>query len=169
MTFPVQFFDLDEDECRALLGRQRVGRLAFVSGGRVDIQPVGYVLHGDWLFMRSAYGTKLAAIERHPYVALETDEIRGPFDGASVVARGTIYELSDAGDAAGRTTFATALRALRTVMPETLGPDDPVPDRTIVYGLRIDAMTGRRADRAQAWRAPVTPLRRVRQRHSDGS
>jgi nitroimidazol reductase NimA-like FMN-containing flavoprotein (pyridoxamine 5'-phosphate oxidase superfamily) len=169
MTLPVQFFDLDEGECRALLGRQRIGRLAFLSGVRLEIQPVGYVLHDDWLFMRSAYGTKLAAIDRHPYVALEADEIRGPFDGASVVVRGTIYELSGAADAVGRATFATALRALRTVMPETLGPDDPVPDRTIVYGLRIDAMTGRRAGRAEAWRPPVTPLRRIRQRQSDGS
>jgi uncharacterized protein len=162
MTRPAVFYELSDAECRALMARHHFGRLAFHAGSRVDIQPVGYVLQGDWLFMRSAYGAKLAALEHNPYVAFEVDEVRGPFDWSSVVAHGTIYELPPDGSHADRTAFANAVTALRGVMPEALTANDPVPERTIVYGCRIDHTAGRMADGNDVDRVPLPPGARGR-------
>jgi nitroimidazol reductase NimA-like FMN-containing flavoprotein (pyridoxamine 5'-phosphate oxidase superfamily) len=164
------FHELSDAECRALMARHHFGRLAFHSGARVDIQPVGYVLEGDWLFMRSAFGAKFAALEHNPYVAFEVDEVRGPFDWSSVVAHGTIYELPSTGTQADRSTFANAVAALRGVMPEAFTAGDPVPERTIVYGLRVDRMSGRMADGDDVKRVPLPPGSRSRRLgRSDGS
>lgn len=162
MTRIPSFFELDEAECREILGQRRVGRIAFMAGPRVDIQPLGYVLRGDWLFMRSAYGSRLEALERNPYVAFAVDEIRGPFDWESVVVHGTIYLLEPTANQADRTTYADAVDALRSAMPDAFTPDDPVPHRSTVYGLRIDTLKGRSAGRGGADRTPLTPSTRPR-------
>ena len=57
MNKPI-FATLTDDECRAVLSRNYVGRLAFMRENRVDIQPIGYVAAEAWLFMRSADGAK---------------------------------------------------------------------------------------------------------------
>ncbi len=169
MTRLPSFYELSEAECRALLARHGVGRLAFLAAGpRVDIQPLGYVLRGDWLFMRSAYGAKLEALERNPYVAFEVDEVRGPFDWESVVVHGTIYLLSPTGSDVDRSTFADAVEALRSVMPEALTPNDPVPSRSNVYGLRIDEVRGRSAG-GEANRTPVAASPKKAPRRPRGS
>lgn len=140
-----KFLVLRDSECRELLSAHHVGRLAFQSGGVVDIQPLGYVHQGNWLIMRSAWGSKLEALEGNPFVAFEVDEATGPFDWRSVVVQGTIYELPPDGGDVERNEFTKAVAALREVMPEALASDDPVPERNIVYGLRIDRMSGRMA------------------------
>jgi nitroimidazol reductase NimA-like FMN-containing flavoprotein (pyridoxamine 5'-phosphate oxidase superfamily) len=125
----------------------------------VDIEPLGYVFKGSWLFLRSAYGTKIEALEHNPFVAFEVDEAKGPFDWRSVVAYGTVYMLPPDGGPVERREYQRAVKALRGVIPETLTTDDPVPARQIVYGLHIDRLTGR-----MALSAPVPPLPRRAQR-----
>jgi uncharacterized protein len=63
---------LSEVECRALLGTQRVGRVA-VCMGQPEILPVLYaVLDGEVVF-RTAPGEKLIAAALHHTVAFEVD------------------------------------------------------------------------------------------------
>lgn len=93
-TRPV-FSHLSDAEARALLARNHVGRLAYVVNDHVDIEPVHYVASESWIYVRSARGTKLDAFEHRPYVAFEVDEVDGTFDWRSVVARGTIYVMSE--------------------------------------------------------------------------
>lgn len=150
-----QFFILTPEDCREILERNHVGRLAFRHGETVDIEPIGYAARGNWLFLRSAYGSKLEALAHHPYVAFEVDEIKGPFDWRSVVAHGTIYMLPYAGSTVDRRQFERAVAALRDVMPAALTPRDPVPERQIVYGLHIDRVDGRMAMNRPAQKAPA--------------
>ena len=153
ITLP-RMAELTDEECQDLLQRNYVGRLAFMASGRVDIQPVGYVAKDDWLYLRSAYGTKIAALERVPWVAFEVDEVRGPFDWSSVVAYGTFYDLTlDAGQ------YARAVRALREAMPDALTASDPVPERQIVYGLHVTEISGRGSCGEQA-ETPAPPAHR---------
>jgi nitroimidazol reductase NimA-like FMN-containing flavoprotein (pyridoxamine 5'-phosphate oxidase superfamily) len=140
------FGALTDDECRDLLSRNHVGRLAFVRGNHVDIQPVGYVAEGSWLFMRSAEGTKLEALAHTPYVAFEVDEIRSAFDWRSVVAHGTIYMMAEGGPEIDHALFDRAVDALRSFQPSALREDDPTPFRRNVYGLHVDSLTGRKAE-----------------------
>jgi len=136
---PPVFKKLSITASRAFLRTSSVGRLAFLNRGRVDIQPVHYAARADWLFLRSAEGSKLTALAHNPYVAFEVDDVRDPLNWKSVVVRGTMYLL----DAAER---QRAVRALREVMPETLTPDDPTPERDVVYGIHIDEVSGRIAE-----------------------
>lgn len=139
LTVRPVFKSLSATACRALLRAESVGRLAYLSGRRVDIQPVHYLLRGGWLLLRSAEGSKLTALAHNPYVAFEIDDVRGAFRWKSVVVRGTMYLLD--GD-----RRRDALRAMRRVYPQTLTADDPTPERDILYGIHIDEMTGRMAD-----------------------
>ena len=147
MNKPI-FATLTDDECRAVLSRNYVGRLAFMRENRVDIQPIGYVAAEAWLFMRSADGAKLEALAHSPYVAFEVDEIESAFEWRSVVARGTIYMMTDGGTHVDQALFDRAVDALRSAQPAALGGDDPTPFRRTVYGLHVDSLTGRKAEPA---------------------
>ena len=141
--------ELTPGECAAMLGRNHVGRLAFTSGAEIDIEPVHYVRDRDWLFMRSAAGSKLTALAHAPFAAFEVDEIYGAFDWRSVVAHGTIYRMRARGSPVDRAAFDRALRALKSFVPETLTEDDPTPLRRTVYGLHVDRVSGRAASYEQ--------------------
>jgi nitroimidazol reductase NimA-like FMN-containing flavoprotein (pyridoxamine 5'-phosphate oxidase superfamily) len=167
------FLILTSDDCRAVLGRNTIGRLAFVHDSVVDIEPLGYTFDGDWLYFRSAYGAKLEALAHNPFVAFQVDEIDGPLDWRSVVAHGTVYLLDDEGGPVERRAYGRALKALREVFPAALTAADPTPQRDIVYGLHIDRVTGRMA-RSGSGRMPrrkPQPVRRPPKRRgtSDAS
>lgn len=146
MTKLPAFSILTPVQCADLLARNHVGRLAFRSERGVDVEPIGYVARENWLYMRSARGTKLEAIARLPYVAFEVDEVEGPYDWRSVVAHGTIYVFSAKGSPEQQRQFRAAVDALRTVIPNTLTPTDSVPERQTVYGLHVDRLEGRKAE-----------------------
>lgn len=142
-TIP-RFSDLTADECEELLARHHSGRLAFTFHDRVDIEPITYVLEGDWIYGRTAPGTKLRMLSHHPWVAFEVDEIEGPFDWRSVVARGTVYFLTR--HHFDTITFDRAVMLLRTIDPRILTDEDLVPERTTLFRIHIDRLTGRRAE-----------------------
>lgn len=169
MTIRPEFRELSPAECREVLDRNHVGRLAFVRGRGVDIEPLGYAHKRDWLFLRSAYGAKIEALAHNPFVAFEVDEIRGPFDWRSVVAHGTIYTMTPEGLAAVAKYYEEAVEALRAIMPEALTPRDPTPERYIVYGLHIDTLSGRMAHEAPRFAAAsvATPRSRARKSHQE--
>ena len=86
---------LTKAECYALLGRNEVGRLAYLA--RVDapdIAPVNYVFDGTDVLIRSGPGPKLQAAERGDKVAFEVDEVDPVHHrGCSVVVYGTAAKI----------------------------------------------------------------------------
>jgi hypothetical protein len=87
----------------------------------------------------------MEALAHHPYVAFEVDEAKTTFEWRSVVAHGTVYMASSDGPRVERQSFERAVSAFRSFIPETLTADDPTPFRTTVYGIHVDAITGRTA------------------------
>jgi len=138
-----EFRELTLEESHALLASQHVGRLAFTRHDRVDIEPIHYVADGEWLFGRTGKGTKLSTLLHHPWCALEADEVRGMFDWASVVVKGTFYLLDP--EIGSPDTYRRAEHVLRTLVPGTFGAHDPTPHRNIVFGIFIHEITGRTA------------------------
>lgn len=138
-----QFHQLKPAECRGLLRRHHVGRIAFAFKDRVDIEPISYVFNGRWLYARTSPGTKLRQLKHHPWVAFEVDEIDGAFDWRSVVVHGTVYFLSD--DPGTRAEYARAVKVLRKLDPRALTADDPVPERSIVFRIHVNDIAGRAA------------------------
>jgi nitroimidazol reductase NimA-like FMN-containing flavoprotein (pyridoxamine 5'-phosphate oxidase superfamily) len=130
----------------ALLARHHVGRLAFAFQNRVDLEPIHYVFSNGALFGRTTYGTKLTVLMHHPWVAFEVDEVHGPFDWQSVVVKGTVYFLEPGESAQLREAYEHAIGVIRAVAPQAFTPDDPVPERSILFRIHIHEMLGRFAE-----------------------
>lgn len=142
-TLP-RFRMMREAEMRALLRRHHAGRIAFAFKERVDIEPISYAFNGRWLYARTALGTKLLQMKHNPWVALEVDEIDGPFDWRSAVAHGTAYFLNTG--AMPHPEYGRAVKMLRSIDERILTNEDLAPERTILFRIHVDALTGRAAD-----------------------
>jgi len=136
---------LDSGEIDRLLTANHVARVAYTFHGRVDIEPIHYVYEDGVIYMRTAPGSKLASLAHSPWVALEVDEVHGPFDWQSVVAHGTVYVLRDDGPPLEREAYERAVECLRGLIPRAFSDGDPTPTRTIVLEVRPDELTGRAA------------------------
>jgi nitroimidazol reductase NimA-like FMN-containing flavoprotein (pyridoxamine 5'-phosphate oxidase superfamily) len=143
------FRTLSRAECEALLRAQHVGRLAYTVRDRVAIEPIHFVYHDGWLVGRTAPGSKLASLSHNPFVAFETDVVRALFDWESVVVRGTFYLLHARGTPTERESWERSVSLLRTLVPETFGPGDPVPFRDVPFHIHVDEITGRAATPAR--------------------
>jgi nitroimidazol reductase NimA-like FMN-containing flavoprotein (pyridoxamine 5'-phosphate oxidase superfamily) len=115
MSGKAVFAELTDAECRELLARHHVGRIAYQMREYINIAPIGYVYHGEWLACRTQEGTKVSVLRHSPYVAFEVDEVEGPFDWKSVVIQGSYYE------------------------------EDPTPFRDVLFRIHIRELTGRSA------------------------
>jgi hypothetical protein len=93
--------ELDEAECRALLGSAVIGRIAFTVDALPAIQPVHFALLGDHVYIPTRPGSKVAAAATNSVVAFEADA----FDpatriGWSVTTIGPARLLTDRDDVA---------------------------------------------------------------------
>lgn len=140
-----RFRDLDPKECVALLERQVVGRLAYTMKDRVDIEPIHYVHDDGWLYGRTQPGTKLEVVTHNRWVCVEVDEVEALFDWRSVVVKGGFYLLRKDGSPQERENYERGLRMVRQLVPEAMTPDDPLPERAIIFRIHIDEMFGRAA------------------------
>ena len=139
------FRELTPKECHEILERHQVGRIAFAHKDRVDVQPIHFVADDGWVYGRTAPGTKLEVVARNRWVAFEVDEIEALFTWRSVVVKGGFYFLRKDGSDAEVATYENAVRILRRLIPETLTPADPLPDRVILFRIHIDEISGRAA------------------------
>ncbi|HLB09253.1 MAG TPA: pyridoxamine 5'-phosphate oxidase family protein [Gemmatimonadaceae bacterium] len=141
-VFPI-IRELTADESRTLLGRHKVGRIAFSLNDRVDIQPIHYVFDDEWLYGRTSHGTKFATLARHSWCAFEVDEVRDLFDWDSVVVKGEM-ELLDP-QLGSPDAYTRGLELMRSLIPEALTASDPAPHRSILFRVHVKEMTGRAA------------------------
>jgi nitroimidazol reductase NimA-like FMN-containing flavoprotein (pyridoxamine 5'-phosphate oxidase superfamily) len=137
--------ELDVAECHALLDRHNVGRLALSHRDRVDIVPIHYVHDDGWLYCRTAAGGKLETAAHNRWVAFEVDEVDALFDWQSVVIKGGLYILRSEGSDQERERYERGVEIMRRLVPETMTPEDPLPERAILFRIHIDEITGRAA------------------------
>ena len=136
---------LDRQDCEALLERHHVGRLAYAFRNRVDIEPIHYVYSKGKIYGRTSEGTKVSTIAHSHWVAFEVDEVHGMFAWESVVVHGGFYILTDEGTDLDRTAWREARTALQRLHADFWTARDPVPDRTLIFQVHADELTGRRA------------------------
>jgi nitroimidazol reductase NimA-like FMN-containing flavoprotein (pyridoxamine 5'-phosphate oxidase superfamily) len=85
---------IDPDQCRSLLVRGDIGRIAVVDGGAPLVFPVTYVVDGDAIVFRTGEGTKLHAVGRAP-ACFEVDAFdRETRTGWSVIVQGRLEEVT---------------------------------------------------------------------------
>jgi uncharacterized protein len=137
---------LTREECEQILARNHVGRMAYAWGNRVDIEPLHYVYHDGWLFGRTSHGAKLATTGEEWWpVAFEVDEVEGIFRWRSVVVHGGFYTIPEYGPDWEKAAWRTGVELLRTLVPETLTEDDPVPFRNVLFRIPAQELSGREA------------------------
>lgn len=135
---------LDSPTIHEVLGRNTLGRLAFSFQDRVDIRPLSYTFRDEWIFGRTSPGEKLLTVRHHRWVAFQVDEIEGPFDWVSVVAHGPFYLL----DPEESQKLADLAKEARTLIqeedPRAFTSADATPERTLLFGIAIQELSGRR-------------------------
>lgn len=141
----LQVRPLAEEECRELLERNHLGRIAFSFQDRVDLQPTFYVFDGEWIFGRTSPGEKLSTLQHHRWVAFQVDEIRDMWNWDSVVVRGAFHELAPDGTEADRGVYARCREALERAMPGAFSETDPGAFRSVLFGIAPNQITGRSA------------------------
>jgi uncharacterized protein len=143
---------LNPTQSEKILGRNRVGRIAFTTQGRVNILPIHYMYEDGWIYGRTQPGGKLLTILRNRRVAFEVDEHQDVFDWRSVVAHGTFYiiERSD------EKVYGRAVELMRQVLPTTKTGDDPTPFRTYFFRINVAELTGRSAKPTGGQIAPAS-------------
>ncbi len=133
-TFRVE--ELDDAGMDALLQRQRIGRLAYTDGRRVEIRPLGYVREGEWIFGRMEAGGKVEALRHLPWVAFQVDDIGSPWAWESVLLHGPLHFLPEGeGGPEGARVRTHALRALEKGIPGFGTAADPGGHRTLLFGI----------------------------------
>lgn len=135
--------ELSQAEAEEILERNHVGRVAFSFHDRVNIAPVHYVYSNGWIYGRTSPGGKLDTIRHNWWVAFEVDEVDGLFEWRSVVVHGGFFPVDPERADAEREAWVTGLELVRTLVPEALKQEDPVPFRTILFRIAVQETTGR--------------------------
>jgi len=146
---PPRIVTMRAADCLALLERHTVGRMAYSHRNRVDIAPIHYVYSDGWVFARTSDGAKMTTLRHVPWVAFEVDEIDGVFDWKSVVVHGTVYRMARDGAPGEAKLWSKGMELLKRIVPETGTPDDPVPFRTVIFGIHVDTISGRSSARSR--------------------
>jgi uncharacterized protein len=137
---------LDRAECERILDRNHIGRLAYARANQIDIAPVYFVFADGWLYGRTSQGRKTEIVGPHWWpVAFEVDEVEELFRWRSVVVRGGLYPLRQDGSREQEAILDRAVSLLRRIIPETLTDRDPFPERTVLFRIAVQEVSGREA------------------------
>ena len=132
-----------QTEC--VLARNHVGRVAFQTGGRVELYPVHYVYADQSVYGRTAFGSKYMSWATRPEVVFEIDESETLFDWRSVIVRGKLSLLQPRGPRAAPFAYWNAVAAIRSFTPDAFTELDRVPQRFAVFRIQPTEITGRQA------------------------
>jgi nitroimidazol reductase NimA-like FMN-containing flavoprotein (pyridoxamine 5'-phosphate oxidase superfamily) len=145
---------LDAAPAEALLAKHHVGSIAVAFHDHVTISLLNYVYAKRWIYARLEDGPDLAAVQHHPWVAIEVSEISGIYDWRTVTARGSVELLRQDGGPAARRECDAAIDILRTVVPAVFTKRDPMPQRVQVVRIHVDELVGRQSRSESAGSAP---------------
>lgn len=144
------FDKLSDKQMTDVISSNFLGRLGCHADGKTYVVPVSYAYDGDYIYMRSFEGMKLAMMRENPNVCLQVDKMENMADWESVIIWGTFEELSDPKEREKGLKILHS-RILPSVISDMakLSPEWPFPTNDlnridgIVYRIHIKEMTGR--------------------------
>jgi uncharacterized protein len=143
--------ELTRDECRTSIAGKHLARLACARDNQPYIVPIFcyYDREGECLYSVAAHGQKVDWMRANPRVCVEFSDIKDQFNWRTIVAFGRYEEVTEsaADDHLRRRAHELVEQRQEWWLPGMQKPDPDVPARTIVYRIRIDELTGRRATR----------------------
>jgi uncharacterized protein len=146
----MQIEEIGTKECRWILMRGPIGRLACSREDQPYIVPIYFVYEPDHLYGFTTEGQKVEWMRTNPKVCVEVDEIASQFQWESVILQGRFVELADVPNHAEEREHARKLLQQRSLWWETafaarqLKSDSQlIPP--VFYRIEIESMTGYRA------------------------
>jgi nitroimidazol reductase NimA-like FMN-containing flavoprotein (pyridoxamine 5'-phosphate oxidase superfamily) len=91
----MRIIELSKEECKQLLKRVHIGRLACSQDDQPYVVPVCFSYESNSIYIFSAVGKKIQWMRLNPKVCLQADEIGGPKNWFSVIVTGTYLELGE--------------------------------------------------------------------------
>ena len=140
--------EMTEQECRAMLAGTHVARLACARDNQPYIVPIRVDLDGEFLYGYATLGRKIEWMRENPLVCLEIDELITHGRWASVVVFGHYEELPPTPEYGGARSVAEGLFQRHPAWWEPASVPLAAHEQRapIVFRIRIDRVTGRRAE-----------------------
>lgn len=133
--------NLNQDQARELLRRERIGRLGCIADDEPYIVPVNYVFDGECAYLHSLPGQKIDAMRIHPRVCLQVDQIEDELSWKSVLAFGTYEEITDREERAKALNHLLSRFSRLTPVESFIAVDADAP-APIVFRIRVSRLTG---------------------------
>jgi uncharacterized protein len=147
--------DLTAEQCREVLTRANLGRLACSRADQPYIVPIffSFDLQDDCLYSFSTVGQKVDWMRGNPKVCVEVDEVRGQYEWTTILVFGRYEEIGDSSEHAPARRRAHDLFQQRPHwwLPATgklRGAEEH--HSPILYRIHMNLVTGRRAGREGA-------------------
>jgi uncharacterized protein len=86
---------ISKEECRDLLNRVSLGRLACSLQDQPYVVPVCFAYEPEYIYIFSTLGQKVKWMRQNPKVCLQVDEVGNRSNWTSVVLNGTYVELRE--------------------------------------------------------------------------
>jgi nitroimidazol reductase NimA-like FMN-containing flavoprotein (pyridoxamine 5'-phosphate oxidase superfamily) len=150
-------------QSRFILTRNHVGRLAFVSDGRLELLPIHYVFANGSIIGRTSTSVGGTSWAGNSEVVFEVDEPDRLFEWRSVIVRGVLRKLAPPLVSEDRPAYWSAVSAFQALVPDAFTERDPTPFRRALFTIDPSEITGREASMSF-----VSPARRNSQERSHG-
>jgi nitroimidazol reductase NimA-like FMN-containing flavoprotein (pyridoxamine 5'-phosphate oxidase superfamily) len=143
----MQIEEMTVGECRAMLARRHIARLACAHNNQPYVVPIHVAFDGVSLYGYSTLGQKIEWMRQNPLVCVEMDEIVADAQWESVVAFGSYEELLATLEDENSRREAERLFQTRPMWWEPASV--PLAGREqrprIVFRIHLHGLTGRRA------------------------
>ena len=137
--------EMTAQECRAMLARTNVARLACAHDNQPYIVPIHVDLDHEFLYGFATQGQKIEWMRHNPLVCVEVDEF-SPNQWATVVVFGHYEELPHQPEYEDRRRVALQLFERHPMwwQPATVPLAGHAQRAPVAFRIRIDRLTGRR-------------------------
>jgi uncharacterized protein len=147
--------ELTASECREVLVRVSVGRLACCRGEQPYVVPVFlyFDAEGDCLYGFAAVGQKIDWMRSNPRVCVEIDDVVDQTHWTTILVFGHYEEVGDSAsdDVARRRALHLFQQRPNWWLPGVAKRESGSEHHTaVIYRVRIDRLSGRRATRPPA-------------------
>jgi uncharacterized protein len=141
----MRIVELSQDECKDLLSRVSVGRLACSIEDQPYVVPICFVYEPEHLYLFSTLGQKIEWMRQNPKVCLQADELANRYDWTSVVLNGTFIELRGSAEKDhSRTRLAKFSDWWQTPLAERRERTGDLSIEPIFFRIDIASMSGLR-------------------------
>jgi len=144
--------EISDTECRDVLSRATVGRLACSHLDQPYVIPTYLAYDDGWIYVFSTFGKKIEWMRENPKVCVEIDEVTAASQWVSIIANGRYEELAEPQFTQERAHARKLLEKrhhwwLNALAERRLNmPDQSV--EAIFFRIHVDSVTGLRGENA---------------------